>query len=325
MVLSFGASVGGASNWLRDRIYQTLLEVTGYPPAVFSDEKSDFNWPAYFFISGEPIRQSKLRESENSQTLGSPIATEALQHQTSSAAKVAQIGFSEINMKAESIKNNIVLSDDWPFLYIKDKALDLPYLFVLALFSAITIYVGRGLILGAKSHVDIQLFYLGAAFILLELQAISRLSLIYGATWITSSVVINGVLVMILLANYVALRNINLSMRNQYLVLFLSILISFCAPSIATKTLGSTHSLLITTATLLPVFVAGLIFASSFKNSANPSRSFAFNLLGSVLGGLLEYLSGYIGIGNLLLVSGALYLLSYISWNNGVSKQKATS
>lgn len=325
MVLSFGASVGGASNWLRDRIYQTLLQVTGYPPAVFSDEKSDFNWPAYFFITGEPIRQSNLKEPEKSQSQDSSFAPESTQNQISPAAKMQKIGFSEINMKAESIQDNIVLSDDWPFLYIKDKSLDLPYLFVLALFSAITIYVGRGLIFGAKNHVDIQLFYLGAAFILLELQAISRLSLIYGATWITSSVVINGVLVMILLANWFALRNINLGMRKQYLLLFLSILISFLAPSFASKGLGSLHSLEITIATLLPVFVAGLIFASSFKGSANPSRSFAFNLLGSVLGGLLEYLSGYIGISNLLLVSGVLYLLSYISWNNGVSKTKATS
>jgi hypothetical protein len=72
-------------------------------------------------------------------------------------------------------------------------------------------------------------------------------------------------------------------------------------------------AVLMTVVTLLPILMAGLIFATAFKVVQHPSRSFAFNLLGSVLGGLLEYLSTYVGINNLVLVSIFLYVFSYLA------------
>lgn len=298
MVLSFGASVGGSSNWLRNRIYKTLEDVTGYPPIVMSDENAKFNWPAYFFVTGKPVKDGLLQV----EPLPAPTAGEK-----------SEIGFAKIDMPKDV--DGVVLGDDWPFLYVKDKALDLPYLFVLFLISAITIYVGRGLIFGTKTSTDLQLFFMGAAFILLELQAISRLALIYGATWVTSSVVINGVLLMILLANYMIIKRPHLlSQKAQYLALFASLLLSYLAP-VGYRQLTSVNPDLaacaITIVTLAPIFLAGLIFATAFKGAEKPSRSFAFNLLGSVLGGLLEYLSTYLGISNLLLVALLLYVFSF--------------
>lgn len=48
--------------------------------------------------------------------------------------------------------------------------------------------------------------FLGAAFLLLELQSIARLSLLYGSTWYTSAIVINSVLLMILGANFLVIK-----------------------------------------------------------------------------------------------------------------------
>ncbi|MBK7746450.1 MAG: hypothetical protein IPI39_04335 [Candidatus Obscuribacter sp.] len=289
LALSFGASVGGNSQWLRDRIYKTLEHVTGYPPLVMSDEDAKYKWPAYFFITGKPVKDGLL------------------------TAPVNPDGFSAITMPKEV--QGIVLGDDWPFLYVREKSLDIPYLFVLTLITAITLYVGRSVIFGPKSSVDVQLFGLGAAFILLELQAISRLSLIFGATWVTSSIVINGVLLMILAANFIIIKSQKpFSQDILYWVLFGTIAASYVLPvsSILSQAPGA-GMWLCTLITLSPIFVVGLIFATAFKVAVNPSRSFAFNLLGSVLGGLLEYLSTYIGINNLLLVSLALYGWSYMA------------
>ncbi|MBP6594617.1 MAG: hypothetical protein KA255_16450, partial [Candidatus Obscuribacter sp.] len=280
---------GGNSQWLRDRIYKTLEHVTGYPPLVMSDEDAKYKWPAYFFITGKPVKDGLL------------------------TAPVNPDGFSAITMAKEV--QGIVLGDDWPFLYVREKSLDIPYLFVLTLITAITLYVGRSVIFGPKSSVDVQLFGLGAAFILLELQAISRLSLIFGATWVTSSVVINGVLLMILAANFIIIKSKKpFSQDILYWVLFGTIVASYVLPvSTILSQIPGAGMWLCTLITLSPIFVVGLIFATAFKVAVNPSRSFAFNLLGSVLGGLLEYLSTYIGINNLLLVSLALYGWSYMA------------
>lgn len=293
MVMSFGASVEGQSNWLRDRIFKTLEAVTGYPPIVMSDESAKTKWPAYFFVTGKPVRDGVVKAPEGVKT---------------------ELGWSTIKMPPSAEVQGIVLDDDWPFLYIREKALDLPYLFVLAVICVITLYVGRRVIWGEKSACDLQLFGLGAAFILLELQAISRLSLLYGATWVTSSVVINGVLIMILASNFAILRASKPFNQNiLYIMLFASILGSYFLPmqAVLAAMPGAAGMGTTTFVTLFPVFTAGLIFATAFKNATHPARSFAFNLLGSVLGGLLEYLSTYIGINNLLLVSLVLYLGSY--------------
>jgi len=288
--LSFGAAVTGNSDWLRNRIYKSLESVTGYPPIVMSDEKAETKWPAYFFATGEPIRRGEVQ------------------------APVNPNSFTKLEVGTDP--EGLVLTDDWPYLYIRDKVLDLPYLIVLSLIVGLTTFVARSLIFSPKTGSDIQLFFLGSAFILVELQAISRLSLIFGATWVTASIVINGVLLMILAANYVIIRAQKPFNQNiLYALLFASLLVSFAMPVNMIRTslagMDAVAAAIITTLTLLPILMAGLIFATAFKTVTQPSRSFAFNLLGSVLGGLLEYLSTYTGINNLVLVAILLYLFSY--------------
>jgi hypothetical protein len=60
--------------------------------------------------------------------------------------------------------------------------------------------------------------------------------------------------------------------------------------------------------------VAAIVFASALRSSSNASRALAFNLFGAVIGGLLEYLSNYLGIRNLLIVAALLYLCSVIGY-----------
>ena len=58
----------------------------------------------------------------------------------------------------------------------------------------------------------------------------------------------------------------------------------------------------------IPVFFAGLLFASEFRNADSPAAALAANMLGAVVGGLLENVSLITGMRALLLVAGIIYL-----------------
>lgn len=289
-VVSFGAPVIGHGAWLRDKIGATLESAAGYRPLVLTDLDSPYHWPAFVFISGEPVRAGRITP---------PLITDSF-HPVSLPEKL----------------ESRVLSDDWPYLYIRPLGIDLSYLSVVFVLAGITVFAARQLIFSKNTASDGQLFALGAAFMLLELQAISRLSLLYGTTWVTTSVVINGVLLMILAANFIVLKfGAKLNQKFLYAFLALSLLGTYFLPVSQLIAGDSSASYIghiaVTVISLSPVFAAGLLFATSFRSVQNPARSFAFNLLGSVLGALLEYLSTYWGVQSLLLVALVLYSMAF--------------
>jgi hypothetical protein len=59
-----------------------------------------------------------------------------------------------------------------------------------------------------------------------------------------------------------------------------------------------------------PMFFAGVIFARTFRDSADPDMAFGSNIAGSVLGGLSESFSMLLGFRYMLLLAIAFYLLS---------------
>jgi hypothetical protein len=61
----------------------------------------------------------------------------------------------------------------------------------------------------------------------------------------------------------------------------------------------------------LPVFFAGIVFIRSFALEGFRSEALGSNLLGALMGGLLESLSMWTGIRSLLIVAGLLYLASW--------------
>ena len=61
-----------------------------------------------------------------------------------------------------------------------------------------------------------------------------------------------------------------------------------------------------------PVFFANLIFSDRFKESASSTTAFAVNLLGAMVGGLLEYTTLIIGYRALLLVVAGAYGAAFV-------------
>ena len=63
----------------------------------------------------------------------------------------------------------------------------------------------------------------------------------------------------------------------------------------------------------MPIFFANLIFSQRFKSTAATAAAFAANLLGAMVGGILEYMSLLTGYRALLVVVAGLYTLSLIT------------
>jgi hypothetical protein len=131
--------------------------------------------------------------------------------------------------------------------------------------------------------------------------------------------VITGVLIMILFATIMVMKNVlNVAKKQSvlYLLLLATLVLSYALP--VDQILASTAEiplvgpLSVTFVTLLPVFIAGMIFASAFATISLPGPALAFNLLGSVLGAMLEYLSNYTGVNGLIWIAVGLYLASYL-------------
>jgi hypothetical protein len=79
--------------------------------------------------------------------------------------------------------------------------------------------------------------------------------------------------------------------------------------------LGLNRALQVTASCALvftPILFAGVIFAVSFGQSAEPDRDFGANTAGAMLGGLAEYSSMLLGFQYLMLVAVAFYALSAV-------------
>ena len=59
-----------------------------------------------------------------------------------------------------------------------------------------------------------------------------------------------------------------------------------------------------------PVFVAGLLFSRSFRDSPSAAADFGANLFGAMIGGVAEYLSLVAGYRFLLILVAGCYLLA---------------
>jgi len=148
---------------------------------------------------------------------------------------------------------------------------------------------------------------------LLEVFAMSKLSLLCGSTWIVNSIVISGVMVMVLLANWLASQLDKQHMRYLLIALLFLVVIAKSVNPADLGQLGSVMGILAgTTIYLLPIFFAATIFALLFKNLQNSSTALAFNLIGGTIGICLEYISLSLGISNLGWVVSGIYICLFI-------------
>jgi spermidine synthase len=200
-------------------------------------------------------------------------------------------------------------SDDWPFLYLRDRHMPAHYVEALALILIVSTVTVLFVMRGQGGAWSWQFFLLGAGFMLLETKSIIQFALLWGSTWVVASLAIASVLSMALVANYVVSR---VEITRPWLVggaLLLLLALNFAIPvgriGFESRALESVFYAVLM---FSPILCAGLLFGSAIKRSTSVSRDYGTNLLGAMVGGVGEYLSLVTGFRALLLVIAVCYV-----------------
>ena len=140
-----------------------------------------------------------------------------------------------------------------------------------------------------------------------------HLALLFGATWAVNSMVLFAILVLILLSNLWVWAINPQTLWLYYSLLVVSLLMNTYVPMSSLLALPGPAKVLVScTAIFVPIFFAGVIFTTAFRDSHQPDVDFGSNIAGVILGGLSEYLSLMVGFNSLLFLAIAFYLLSVV-------------
>jgi hypothetical protein len=257
--------------WLVDRLAGTLQQVYGHPPCLDS--------------TGQLGRLALLMASANPTALQCPTIWRSAGTTPPPA------------------------SDDYPFLYLQQRTIPGFYLLTLALILAaalLLVRVSAGALRPMGRYLD--LFCMGAAFLLLETKNVVQFALLFGTTWFVNSLVFVGILLAVYLAIEVA-RRIDLGPPwRLYVALLVALGVAWLVPPNLLLGLPVFPRFVIAiVVAFAPVFLANLVFARRFRDVAASNLAFATNLLGAMLGGVLEYASLVTGYRTLLTLIALLY------------------
>jgi len=212
-----------------------------------------------------------------------------------------------------------IATDDWPFLYMRTRELPSHYRAALALvlgISAAAVFLLRGRGAGSWSW---HFFFLGAGFMLLETKSIVQFALLWGSTWSSASLAIASVLCMALASAIVASR-FRVDRRGLVAAALLALLaVNYFVP-IGRVPFDSraAESVFYGALVFSPVFCAGLLFSSSFRESSAAATDFGANLLGAIVGGVGEYVSLLSGYQFLLLLVAICYVAAVVIADRGL-------
>ncbi len=204
-----------------------------------------------------------------------------------------------------------VPTDDWPYLYLRARSVTPFYLELMAIIAVIAAAAVWSCV-GAGLHTTIPfdrpMFFFGLAFLLLETKSVTEMNLVWGSTWLTSAVVFSCILIVIMLATLL-MRWRPLPWSVGYGGLLIALIINYLTPVhsiLSTSTITKLLMSLLFVGT--PIFFAAICFALLFRDAEATDLAYGWNVLGAVIGGLIEFFSMLIGLKALTLVA----LVSYI-------------
>jgi SAM-dependent methyltransferase len=220
-------------------------------------------------------------------------------------------------------------TDDWPFLYMRDRHFPSHYAAVIAMILMVSAIAVFATLRGQAGAWSWQFFLLGAGFMLLETKSIIQFALLWGSTWVVASLAIASVLTMALVANFVVAHREIKRPELIGVILVALLLLNYAIP-IGRITFESRalESLFYAVLEFSPIFCAGLLFGSAIQRSTSVARDYGTNLLGAMVGGAAEYMSLVTGFRMLLLVIAVCYIgavLARRSESHRVSAIPATS
>jgi hypothetical protein len=234
----------------------------------------------------------------------------------------ASLGFTDVSdYFSQPYPEAAVPTDDWPFFYMIERAFPVTYMIALGMILLLSYFFVRKTI-GFSDPIDrsyLPFFFLGSGFMLVETKAITELGLHLGGTWFVIAAAILLVLIMAFLANLIVTRTTMRLAGPAYLGLFASLLVGYgLATSHGQWMVGPPLVQLALSCVVLtiPLFFAGIIFSSLISEARiNISTAFAYNLMGALFGGVMEYNSMYFGFAFLYLLALGFYALAFaFSW-----------
>ena len=205
-------------------------------------------------------------------------------------------------------------TDDHPFPYLRSRSLPTLYAVSLALILLVSLVAVRtvsGPLKSMRGYAD--LFFMGVAFLLLETKNVVQFALLFGTTWFVNALVFGGVLSSVLLAIAVSRRVTFKRPELLYIALAASLAVAYFLPPEMLLELSLVPRFLAAVSiAFAPVFTANLVFTQRFKDTGDSTTAFGANLLGSMVGGVLEYLALITGYRSLLILVAVLYGLAFL-------------
>ncbi|MDP3773242.1 MAG: hypothetical protein Q8Q85_03150 [Gemmatimonadales bacterium] len=207
-------------------------------------------------------------------------------------------------------------TDNWPYLYLRHPSVPGHYLWALGGVLALALVGVAGAVGGWRGagSFDATMFCFGAGFLLLETKSVTEMALLFGSTWTVNVLVFASILSVVLAANVAVARGF----RPQPRVLFAGLLAALALGAVlpvrslaglglvAQWTLGSL-------VVALPILFAALLFPRFFALRPDPARALGWNVLGAIVGGVLEYGSMVAGIKVLYLLAALTYALAIVA------------
>ena len=273
--------------WIAGRLYSLVNAAFGQAPLDLNAVRSDYTTVGRFFIAGS---EQRIHDAMNDPTVRPYV----------------------IHNRISQAPSTTLTTDDWPYFYQQKRTIPHSIVILSIMLTAACWILLRRTGVGV-STVSWHFFFLGAGFMLLEVQVVSKMALLFGTTWLVNSLVVGGVLLLIASANLVVRAVPVCSRLFAYVAMFLSLVVIYFTPierfsfsNVWLKAVSATGML------CLPVFFASVIFIQSFADARFDGRALGSNLFGALFGGLLECISLWTGIRFLILVAGILYAASYL-------------
>ena len=272
--------------WIAARLERLLTEVFGVVPLQL-DARGTYTSSGHFFVVGS---RPKILAA-----LADPaVAQHVIALSPGAAAQVT------------------VTTDDWPYFYQKDPGLPTSVVVISLLLVVVCVLAVRRVGLPVRA-IRMEFLLLGAGFLLLEAQIISRAALLFGTTWIVNSVIIAVLLLLIVAANVLVSLYPNIRADIAYALIVVSIAVAYLIPS--QTLLFRSFALRATVAVTIlcaPVFFAGIVFIKRFAAAGFSAEAIGSNLIGALLGGIAESISLWSGLRSLLGLAAALYLAAWL-------------
>lgn len=320
----FAAYNSYRQGWLVGRMASMMTGVFGRPPLVFSfpygariapDDRPEFTM---FLAGSQSPRLDRIQERLQATPFWigqAPRRNDAvdgfLAEPPAAGGEASEswlrIGPSQVEARADELTP----TDDWPFIYLRDRripALNIRALVVMAALSAaiLAVFAPSGV-----ATTNWRMFFLGAGFMLIETKSVVHLALLFGSTWMVNTIVLSAILVMILLSNLFVLFVRPVRLWPYYALIVASLGAGIAIPMHAYLDLQGAARIVASCAVVfVPIFFAGIVFATAFRDSLEPDVDFGSNLAGAILGGLAETLSLVVGFNNLLVLAVCFYALS---------------